>query len=443
MGSQLLRRRLATAVGIYGSFALGALATLIAARQLGRAGYGVLAIAILSTSFFQTLFDLTVEEALVKFGFRYVEQRHFGRLQRIFRVAIVFKLSGGVAAMVVLLALAPLAHLEWRGPIGIAIALAAPIPLLQAPEGVAASALMLRARYDVRAFFLFVSTALRFGGLAVGSLYGIWQAVLGMLAAQALAILGIGWAGLAAFRRFPAVPVEPLADDRPEIRDFVVQSSVATGVVSLRSTLAPLLLGFVASEAQVGDFRLAQSPQTTMASLSAPFRMILLAEQTRDWERGRQDVVFRGVRLYTLAALGLCVVGLPPLLWAIPSLLRLLKPEWLAATDPVRIMLVAAGVQLVVGWTKSFPVTIGRPGLRILAHGVESAVLIPLVVVLGIFWGATGAAIAVLVSSVVFAGVWGVLYARIRREHRVTRPRDGSTVALDVAEMSELEAPGL
>jgi O-antigen/teichoic acid export membrane protein len=441
MGFPLLRRRLATAVGIYGAFALGALATLIAARQLGRTGYGVLAIAIAATTFFQTLFDLTVEEALVKFGFRYIEQHRFGRLRRIVRIAIVFKLGGGLAAMVVLLVLAPFAHLQWHGPIGISLALAAPIPLLQAPEGVAASVLMLRARYDVRALFLLVSTALRFGGLAAGSFYGIWQAVLGMLVAQALAIVGISWAGLAAFRRFPAARAEPLAEDRREIRDFVVQSSIATGVVSLRSTLAPLLLGLTASEAQVGDFRLAQTPQTTMASLSAPFRMILLAEQTRDWERGRHDVVFRGVRLYTLAALGLCLVALPPLMWAIPSLLRLLKPEWLPATNPVRVMLIAAGVQLVVGWTKSFPVTIGRPGLRILAHGIESGVLIPLVVVLGGIWGATGASFGVLASSLAFALTWAFLYARIRLEHRGPAPaRVPGEVPLDVAEM---EAPGL
>ena len=50
-------------------------------------------------------------------------------------------------------------------------------------------------------------------------------------------------------------------------------------------------------------------------------------------------------------------------------------------------MLVAAALQLVLGWTKSFPVTIGRPGLRILAHGIETAVLLPLVAALGTEWG--------------------------------------------------------
>jgi Na+-driven multidrug efflux pump len=43
-------------------------------------------------------------------------------------------------------------------------------------------------------------------------------------------------------------------------------------------------------------------------------------------------------------------------------------------------------------------------------------VLIPLVAVFGQEWGATGAAAAVLVSSVVFCVYWTFLFLRIRRE---------------------------
>jgi O-antigen/teichoic acid export membrane protein len=76
--------------------------------------------------------------------------------------------------------------------------------------------------------------------------------------------------------------------------------------------------------------------------------------------------------------------------------------------------LIAAAIQLVFGWTKSLPVSIGRPGLRVLAHGVETAVLVPLLVVLGSRWEATGAAGAVLIATVVFALVWAVLATRLR-----------------------------
>ena len=79
-------------------------------------------------------------------------------------------------------------------------------------------------------------------------------------------------------------------------------------------------------------------------------------------------------------------------------------------------MLVAAVLQFVFGWTKSFPVSIGRPSLRVSTHGVETVVLVPLVLVLGARWGATGAAVAVLVSTRRFVGHWTLLFLRVRRE---------------------------
>ena len=86
------------------------------------------------------------------------------------------------------------------------------------------------------------------------------------------------------------------------------------------------------------------------------------------------------------------------------------------AVDAARIILFAAAIQFTLGWTKSLPVTIGRPRLRIVTHGIEAVVAIPLVAVLGVEWGATGAAVAVLASSVAFALAWTVVLARLRAE---------------------------
>ena len=51
--------------------------------------------------------------------------------------------------------------------------------------------------------------------------------------------------------------------------------------------------------------------------------------------------------------------------------------------------------------------------------------------VFGAAWGATGAAGAVLASSVVFVAVWAVLYARIKRG------RCGAAVDVDVPARNE------
>ena len=71
MHTRLLWRRSATALGLYGSVALGFLASIVAARRLGPVEYGHFALAIFAAGFFQVLLDLTVEEAMIKYGFRY------------------------------------------------------------------------------------------------------------------------------------------------------------------------------------------------------------------------------------------------------------------------------------------------------------------------------------------------------------------------------------
>jgi O-antigen/teichoic acid export membrane protein len=238
-----------------------------------------------------------------------------------------------------------------------------------------------------------------------------------MLAAQVVATAAISVAGWVAFHRFPQHELVPLGEERRDILSFVAQSSVATAVISLTAPLSLLVLGRVASTTQVAYFRAAMSPQQAFAVVSAPARLILLTEQTRDWERGTRDVVFAGIRRYMLGMLAVAVVILPLLLVFTPELAKLLfSAKNVGAVDATRIVIVAGALRMVYGWTKSFPVSIGRPALRIWTHGLEMLVLIPLVAVFGNEWGATGAAAAVLVSSAAFCLYWSVLFLRIRRE---------------------------
>ncbi len=417
MPSRLLWRRFATAAGLYGSTALGVLGTVVAARSLSVEDFGLFATVFVAAGFFQVLLDLTVEESLTKYGFRYTSSEQWGRLRGLFRSALRLKLLGGALAGFALLALAPAADaifasdgLTW------AFVAAAPLPLLQSPENVSATALLLRGRYDLRGLFQTVSTGLRLAAIAIGTQYGVVETVVGIGIAQALATCIVGAVGLAAFRRFPRAPAEPLGEDRKGIVAFVLQSSAATGLLSLRAALAPLLLGVAAGPTQVGIFRIAQAPQSGFAAASSPVRLILLTEQTRDWERGAQARVLAGVRRYTLLATPLMLAVVPLFLWLMPDLIRFVfGARYLDATDAARLILVAAGLQLAVGWTKSLPVAIGRPNLRLVTHGIETAVLLPLVVVLGLEWGATGAAAAILIATIVFVLAWIVVFARISR----------------------------
>ncbi|MGH3065405.1 MAG: lipopolysaccharide biosynthesis protein [Gaiellaceae bacterium] len=416
MSSGLLRRRSATAAWIYVAVALGIVGTVVAARVLGVEKFGVFAIAMAAVGFFQTLFDLTVEESLTKYGFRYVAAEDWGRLRRLFRQMLVLKLLGGAIASVILVALAPFADdLFGAEGIGAALLAAALLPLAQSPENVGATALLLHSRYDLRGAYQAGSMSLRLLAIVIGASFGVTEALAALVVAQCISTAVISFVGVAALRRFPRAPARELGEDVPGIRSFVIQSSVATGVISARTTCVPLVLGLVSVPIQVGLFRIAQTPQSGLAAASSPARLMLLTEQTRDWEGGRRISVLRGIRKYTVAAGALMLVAVPIFFVAMPWLIEaVFGEEYADAADAARIVLLAAAIQFAIGWTKSLPVTIGRPKLRILTHGIEALVAIPLVALLGAEWGATGAAAATLVSAAVFAIAWAVVIARLR-----------------------------
>src|SRR5213076_77374 len=200
MRSRLFWRRSAAAAGTYASAALGFGATVVALHVFSTETFGRYALVLAATAFAQSLLDLTVEEALVKFGFRFVTREDWGRLRRLFAGAIVFKLVGGVLATPLLIG--------------------AFIPLAQCTENVGGVAIVLRGRYDVRAFFLFVSMALRLAAIAVAASHGLATTIAAMVAAQVVATAAISVAGWIAYRRFPQQAAVPLGAERRDILRF-------------------------------------------------------------------------------------------------------------------------------------------------------------------------------------------------------------------------------
>src|SRR5262249_54432157 len=181
MRSRLFWRRSAAAAGTYSSAVLGFLGTIVAAHIFSRHTFGLFAIVVSATGFFQILLDLTMEEALIKFGFRYVTRENWGRL---FTSAIGVKLAGGVLAAVVLFALAPAAHVIFhKAGLTTPLRVAALLPLVQCTENVGGVALNLRGRYDIRGAFLCLSMALRLTAIAVAAPHGLTATVAAIVAA--------------------------------------------------------------------------------------------------------------------------------------------------------------------------------------------------------------------------------------------------------------------
>jgi O-antigen/teichoic acid export membrane protein len=418
MPSRVLRRRAATAFGIYGSAALGFLATVVAAREFSKDDMARFALVFATTSLLQLFVDLTVEEVVVKYGNRYAAREDWGRFHRLFQVGLLVKSAGGAVGALAIVGAAFLAPVIWdTGGVRGALLIASLVPLIQQPEGMAGALLLVRNRYDLRGLFLFWSMALRFVAIVVGASIGLIPAFIGIVAAQLVSTLTASAVAWMLYRRYPSAPRSPLGQERREIRGFAIQSTIASGLTSLRTSLPTVLVGVDLSEAQVADFRVAQAPQTAFQSLSAPARLVLLAEQTRDVEHGRSDRAYRLLRRYIAGTAALSAAVVPLVWFAMPTLVRLVYgSKYAPAVDAFRLMLVAAAVQLVFGWSKSFPVSIGRPGLRTAGQILEIAVLVPAVLVLGALHGAAGAAGGVLAGAAALGAFWTIALVRLHQD---------------------------
>ena len=151
MASRIIRRRAATAFGVYGSAVFGFLATVVAARELSKADFARFALVFSTTILLQLFVDLTIDEVVIKYGNRYAAREDWGRFHRLFRIGMLVKLAGGAAGTLAIVGAAFLSPWIWRtGGVRGALLIAALIPLIQQPEGMAGAVLTLRNRYDLR-----------------------------------------------------------------------------------------------------------------------------------------------------------------------------------------------------------------------------------------------------------------------------------------------------
>src|SRR5262249_61162028 len=103
-----------------------------------------------------------------------------------------------------------------------------------------------RNRYDLRAWALLWSMALRLAAVGLAPPAGLVPVFVGIVGAQLIATTSVSVVAWLGYRRFPMRAPVPLGADGPAIRSFAVQSTVASGLTSLRTYLPTVLLGVVA-----------------------------------------------------------------------------------------------------------------------------------------------------------------------------------------------------
>ena len=114
--------------------------------------------------------------------------------------------------------------------------------------------------------------------------------------------------------------------------------------------------------------------------------------------------LFGAIILFTLIELALFATGLAPVIAR-----AMMGTTWLLVMGA--FMLTSWIASRVAHTAQSLPAQYAALGGFVLA---EAIVFVPLLLVFGSLWGATGAAGAMLASTVAFCALWSVLLTRIR-----------------------------
>jgi lipopolysaccharide exporter len=394
--------------------------TVVAARGLGVRDYGVFVLAISVAGLVGRFLDLTLEEAVIHYGARALEEGNIAALRRLLRTALRMDLAIGIIiSSAVMLSAHPIAAIVDDPGFGASfIRLAALTTLASTIDGTTAAVLLLSGRSELRAWSQVATSVFRLVLVAIASSSGGTEAVLIAFAAgtalggsmQAIFSWRAGW------RAWSKTPTGE--QQRTWVRTLIafgVHSSIWTSVTAVSQGVVPMILGRLAGASAVGVFDVAALPLKGAEVANDGFRLSLFPQQARLAARGDTSALDQSVRFYTILGLS---IGIPAALigWLVaPWLIPVMYSEnFTDAVEPTRVLLAAAAASLSMGWAKTLMPALGRPQIRTKVSLLELSLVVSLLFVLG-SKGAIGGAVALTSTYVLIALLWWVIGRSILR----------------------------
>ena len=205
-------------------------------------------------------------------------------------------------------------------------------------------------------------------------------------------------------RQLPNLSISPSHADRGIVRSLMSPAgwyALSDSIDGFRDNASVLILGFVQNVASAGIFAVAEKLATLGTALGNPLTDPFFPHAAGLVGRGDSaqlgPAAHTGTRLSAGVTIPCCLVVA---VFARPALIAWIGPSYARATPAVVILAVAFGLRSL--GAASFKILSGSGGQKLIASVglVEIAAQITLTAVLGIFFGITGVAIAVLASVV-------------------------------------------
>ena len=392
---------------------------IIAARALGPHEYGLLVLMHGYVTTVVGIVEFPAWQAIVRYGAEARAGNDVHRLARLLRFGAIIELTGGTAAALTAMALAPIVgpHLGWP-PELIDFAILYSLAVLGSVRSVPAGYLQLIGRFDLIGLHNVVQPITRLAGATAAWLLGFGlRGFLFAWLAAALSEFAVLWimGAVCAHRRLGQALARPepgsATTENPGIWRFLVASNADLTLSELAGRIAPLIVGWVLGPAAAGLYAIAQratviiaQPAQILGNTSYSGLAALLA--SRQGGAALRHTLSRviGIALLAAAPVILLVAAFPT------PIVILLGGKAFAAAGSIMVMLVLARAITIIGPPCSSALSVmGYPALSMSANLFASMIFLPLFPWLLHQWGLTGAgALALgqsLIASTLLAGL--------------------------------------
>jgi O-antigen/teichoic acid export membrane protein len=406
------------AIALFAGTALTFIASLLAARALGPESYGSVVLATSVVASIAVFLDFSLEEAVVHFGTKSLAERDvagtIGLLVTSLRLDVVV---GAVVFLGIALGSSWIADAATSGHLEVSfVRLAALEALAITTNGTTGAALLIAGRPELRARAAAFGGLLRLLSVAVALAISptVWAVLCAYVIGSALGAVGQAMLAVQQMRRaWGRVKPGPTRVSTKRLATFGANSSLTTTLDAIRFGAIAVILGRQAGPSVVGFLNIAMLPIVVVGIATAPLRMTTFPEQARLSAEGRLDVLWRGLRTYTLVGGAVAVAGAVAGWFLLPTMIRVLfSAAYLPSVSPARILLIAAVATMSVAWAKALPAAVGRPGVRTIVSLVELVLTVGGVLVFA-DRGVEGAATAISIATVVVALIWFVVARRM------------------------------
>ncbi len=375
--------------------------TILAARVLGPAAYGLLQLSLAVVRFIDEFMDVRVEESIVRYLSEDIVRKDYPRAQAVAILGYLTDIVLTALSVTAILLVAPWVarvffNLEpAQEPTAILLVrLYAGILVLKILNGTSKTVLRVFEQFPRLGFYRSVKGTcdLLFGG--IGLVWGTVGVVCGFLASAAVTTVLIQVFAWPMLRRLGPWSPAPLWPELRRMGRFMFQTNLSGYLKSLNKHADILILGFFAPTDAAGFYRIAMSFANLLGVLAAPIGYVVFPTMSKMHALGEPAQIRRLIRRISGAMAAYSIPAAAVMaLFAAPILAFTVKSDFLPALPACYVLLGAFVVANLTIWTRPATLAIGRPEVSTWGNaiqalvGVASAiVLVPRLASLGSAW---------------------------------------------------------